>query len=74
MKICRFGVKCGGSGTVSVVLPGAVAKVIHLVHLGLPLVMKHLFSVYPLANEMVAFVSVICHNKKIVFEKFRTSS
>lgn len=41
MKICRFGAKCGGSGTASVVLPGTLAKVVHLVHLGLPLVVKH---------------------------------
>jgi hypothetical protein len=31
-------------------------------------------SVYPLVNELTAFVSVICHNKRIVFEKFRSSA
>ena len=40
-----------------------------------PVVVKvRLISVYPLFNEFAAFVSVICHNKKIVFEKFRSET
>ncbi len=50
---------------------GAMANGIHLVYLGFLDVQIKCFRVYPTANELVGLISVMCHNKKIVFEKYR---
>jgi hypothetical protein len=38
---------------------------------GLPQVVVPTSSVYPICNELMGLVSVMCHNKKIIFEKYR---
>jgi hypothetical protein len=49
-----------------------MVKGIHLVCMGIFDVNNVLGRVYPLVNEGMGLISVMCHNKKIVFEKYRS--
>jgi hypothetical protein len=42
-----------------------------MVCMGISDVKNGLFRIYPFANELMGLISVMCHNKKIIFEKYR---
>ena len=59
-------------GNVGLVWPFPMAKRVYLVYLGVFDVKIKLYRVYPVFNEGMGIISVMCHNKKVVFEKYRS--
>lgn len=70
-RIPRFDLQCGWTRPSDLVCSSDVGEGVHMVHLGLPYVLVESCRLYPFCNEMMGLISVICHNKKLVFEKYR---
>jgi hypothetical protein len=67
----RFDLQCGRIDPADLVCPSDVVERIYMVHMGIPDVLLWLVRLYPFCNELMGLISVICHNKKLVFEKYR---